>query len=243
MVWGGSLPGAEVVSPGFHDAVAYSIGGLDRTLDFMVSGTSLPGNPATHPTGLGRPGRLPAELLESWPPSDFHSSCTWFSEVGWLKRTGTDWHPPRRARSCRTRGSRRRPRWRRRAARRSGRARRRARQQMTASFTPMSRLTSDSNRSPSGAATAIANPSRTACPIDRNSCRVVVQRHEGDEHRRERAGDKPLPRLARRNRRRKLVPPDQPPHREGERVPRPHGEQHRERAQAPAFGQVRRASR
>src|SRR5437773_2447881 len=36
------------------------------------------------------------------------------------------------------------------------------------SFTPMSRFSIDSNRSPRGAAAAIVTPSRIACPIDRN---------------------------------------------------------------------------
>ena len=81
---------------------------------------------------------------------------------GWVHRSAPNATRPNRPRPCRTRGSRRTPRSRRRAARRSGRARRRGPpSRWPLSFTPMSRLTSDSNRSPSGAATAIASPSRT----------------------------------------------------------------------------------
>ena len=98
------------------------------------------------------------------------------------------------------------------------------------SFTSMSRFRSDSKRSPSGAATAIddAEDDRLA---DREEM-LVVERDERDEHRREPSRREPLPRLPRRGRRRQLVAPDQPAAEVGERVARPHREQHGDRREA-----------
>ena len=61
---------------------------------------------------------------------------------------------------------------------------------------------------------------------------VLVEGDERDEQACDRADDEALPGLARRERRRELVPPHQPPAEVRERIRRPDGEQHGEGEQA-----------
>ena len=75
------------------------------------------------------------------------------------------------------------------------------------SFTPRSRLSVDSKRSPSGAASATRAEDERLARSSGTSC--VVERDERDGDGRERAGDEALPCLARRDGRRELVPADQ----------------------------------
>ena len=120
---------------------------------------------------------------------------------------------------------------RRRGTRRGGRACRRGRRgACRVSLTPMSRFSSDSKRSPSGAAIASTTPSTIDC-ADRQEV-LLVERDERDEDRRGRPEDEPLPRLAGRGARRHLVPAEQPAAEVRERVAGPDGEQHGDDARA-----------
>ena len=129
-------------------------------------------------------------------------------------------------RAARRRRPRSTPRPRRRGARRSGRAPRRGPpSRRPESFTSTSRLSADSNRSPSGAATAIASAERERFR-DREEV-LLVERDERDGDRRHGAGDEPLPRLARRDRRRELVAAEEEPEEVGGRVSGPDREHDR----------------
>ena len=120
-----------------------------------------------------------------------------------------------------------------RAGRRCGRARRRARRAAGRCPSPrMSRFSADSNRSPSAAASTTTSAEHDAPrQIVRNVSPVVVERDERDEDPGRRADDEALPRLPRRERRRELVPADQPAAEVRERVGGEDREQHREREQ------------